>query len=290
MRRGLLYIFLVVLFTLINFYYRPVEGNPLLTKEYKKSNAYINDLYVSDEYFKKNIVSEKYWYIYDEMVEDIKAGKDKDTIQCREEKCINSFYAIYNSLYLDHPEFLMFQGMGAHSKEMEIEPYYYHLNKLQNYFGEKRIEREIDIIKKETKKMSDKEKIIYVYDYVAGHQYDRIFMYSMGNQSAYSFFTKNSSVCAGFAKASQIIFQNIGIKSYPVLSEEHMWNYVEYEGKYYVFDATVGASYVNKKNEHFYEGLGRTTIDQNFGMYQELYPEINETPLQEIFGLKTSKK
>jgi hypothetical protein len=25
-------------------------------------------------------------------------------------------------------------------------------------------------------------------------------------------------------------------------------------------------------------------------MYQELYPEINETPLQEIFGLKTSKK
>ena len=290
MRRGLLYIILVILFTFINFYFRPIEGNPLVTKEYKKSSEYINDLYVSDEYFKENLIDKKYWYVYEEMIEGIKAGKDYDTIQCKEENCISSFYSIYYTLYLDHPEFLMFQGMSAKERGLIVEPHYYHLNKVQNYFGEKRIAREIDIIKKETKNMSDKEKIIYVYDYVAGHQYDHIFMYSMGNQSAYSFFTKSSSVCAGFAKASQIIFQNIGIKSYPVLSDEHMWNYVEYKGKYYVFDATVGASYINKDNDHFYEGLGRTTIGQNTGLYQELYPEINDTPLYEIFGLKTSKK
>ena len=30
--------------------------------------------------------------------------------------------------------------------------------------------------------------------------------------------------------------------------EKHMWNYVEYEGKYYIFDATMGASYRNKEN------------------------------------------
>jgi transglutaminase/protease-like cytokinesis protein 3 len=133
--------------------------------------------------------------------------------------------------------------------------------------------------------MNEQEKIIYVYEYVAGHDYDKLFTYSDSNQSAYSFFTKGTSVCAGFAKASQIIFQNIGINSYLVMNDDHMWNYVEYQGEYYVFDATVGASYVNKKHKNFYEGLGRTTVGENTGMFSNLYPKINDKPLKEIFGL-----
>ena len=288
MRRVVVYFLLVILFTLFNFYYRPVERNPLVTEEYQHSSAYINDLYMSDEYFKNHLIPEKDQYVYDAMVEDIKAGKTESVIECKEEKCDDYFYAIYYSLYLDHPEFIQFQGMKAHIADHQIQPTYFHLNNLQTYLGTRRIQREIDIIKKETKNMSEKEKILYVYDYVAGHDYDHLFMYTTGNQSAYSFFTKGSSVCAGFAKSSQIIFQNIGVKSYSVLGDEHMWNYVEYEGKYYVFDATVGASFVNKKNEHFYEGLGRTTTGEVTGMYKELYPSVEEKPLQEIFGL--SKK
>ena len=289
MRRVVTYFVIVIAFTMLNFYYRPVEGNPLVTEEYRNSDAYINDLYMSDEYFKKNIIPEKDQYVYDEIVEDIKAGKSKGLIECKEGNCENYFLAIYYSLYLDHPEFIQFQGMSARIGEDSIEPSYYHLNNLQTYLGTRRIEREIDIIKKETKNMSEKEKILYVYDYVASHQYDHIFMYSNGNQSAYSFFTKSSSVCAGFAKASQIIFQNIGINSYGVLGDEHMWNYVEYKGKWYVFDATVGASYVNKKNEHFYDGLGRTTTGEITGMYKDLYPPIEAKTLGELFGISTKK-
>ena len=79
-------------------------------------------------------------------------------------------------------------------------------------------------------------------------------MYSSSNQSAYSFFTKGSSVCAGFAKASQLLFQNIGINSYLVMNTDHMWNYVEYEGKYYVFDATMGTGF-RKDSNNYYSGL-----------------------------------
>ena len=141
-------------------------------------------------------------------------------------------------------------------------------------------------IRRDTKEMDDKEKILYVYDYVESHNYDRFFTSLGANQSAYSFFTKKSSVCAGFAKASQIIFQNIGIKSYLALSTDHMWNYVEYKGKYYIFDATVGTSYYEKKTSRYYEGLGRTTTGVTKGMYSELYPEIEEeTTLKEIFGV-----
>ncbi len=133
--------------------------------------------------------------------------------------------------------------------------------------------------------MSEKDKIIYVYNYVAKHNYDHTFMYSKSNQSAYSFFTKGTSVCAGFAKSSQLIFQNIGINSYLVMSDNHMWNYVEYNGKYYVFDATVGASFTDKTNENYYYGLGQTTVKSTYGKYKELYPSIEQTTLKDLFNL-----
>ena len=141
-------------------------------------------------------------------------------------------------------------------------------------------------IRNDVKNMDEKEKILYVYDYVASHNYDRFFTTAKSNQSAYSFFTKKSSVCAGFAKASQLIFQNIGINSYLVLSDDHMWNYVEYKGKYYIFDATVGTSYYEQKNDRYYEGLGRTTTGVTSGLFQEYYPRIErETTLKELFGI-----
>ncbi|MBR3210602.1 MAG: hypothetical protein IKF71_01535 [Bacilli bacterium] len=198
-----------------------------MTDLYRNSDAYVNDLYVSDEYF--------------------------------------------GDYSIDHPEVIF--------KEYSIVD-----NKIIAYLGVRRIAREIDIIQKETKNMSDKDKIIYVYDYVSRKHYDYVFTGSMDNQSIYSFYSTSSTVCAGFAKTSQVIFQNIGINSYLVHGSNHMWNYVEYEGKFYVFDATVGACQ-RKGSPAFYEGLGRTTIGETTGLHEELYPPIEETALQDVFGI-----
>ena len=285
-KRYLIYILLVIIFTLYNFYFRPIKGNPLITKEYKSSDRYINDLYMSNEYFKESLLSKDDYYIYDEIINASLHDKSKVTIDCYEDcqsKLLNSYYAVY----LDHPELISFVGINYYSVSNNKITYenYGNLSEIKTFFGTKRIAREMENIRNDTKNMTDKEKIIYVYDYVASHNYDRLFTFTKSNQSAYSFFTGGKSVCAGFAKASQLIFQNIGINSYLVLSSNHMWNYVEYEGKYYVYDATMGASLSDKKSPYFYDGLGKTTIKSTTGLYSNLYPEIEETTLKEIFGL-----
>lgn len=285
-KRIILYFVLVIIFALFNFYFRPIKGNPLVTSEYKKSDAYINNLYMSDEYFKKKLLNKDSYYIYEQMIDASLKDKYNVEIECTKDcgsKLINSYYAIY----LDHPELISFVGINYYEVKGDkiIYQNYGNIGPIRTFFGVRRIEREMENIRRDTKDMTDKEKIIYVYNYVASHNYDRIFTFSKSNQSAYSFFTGGKSVCAGFAKASQLIFQNIGIKSYLVLSKEHMWNYVEYEGKYYVYDATVGASYRDKKSKYYYDGLGRTTINRNTGLYSDLYPEIENEKLKDIFGL-----
>ena len=279
------YIILVIIMALFNFYYRPISINPLITKEYKKSSSYVNNLYYSDEMFKKSMLSKSDYYIYEQMVNDLKNGKYKSKIECRIPGCSFEVGLARDTIMLDHPELLSFQSTAYRDYNTYIVVEHRRLDPVRSYLGTKRILREVDIVKKETKSMSDKEKILFVYNYVASHNYDRLFRYSSSNQSAYSFFTKGSSVCAGFAKASQIIFQNIGIKSYLVTGYEHMWNYVEYEGKYYVFDATVGASYRDKTNSHYYDGLGRTTVNKTIGEYSSLYPKIETVTLKELFGV-----
>lgn len=285
-RRIIIYFALVILFTLYNFYFRPIKGNPLVNSEYRKSDAYINDLYKSDEMFKKKLLSEDSYYMYEEIISASLNNKTKVKIKCTK-SCQSDFLNSYYAIYLDHPELISFVGIGYYKVTGDYVEYenYGNLGRIKTFLGTRRIDRELDIIRKETENMTDKEKIIYVYDYVASHNYDRVFTYFKSNQSAYSFFTKGNSVCAGFAKASQLIFQYIGINSYLVMSSNHMWNYVEYDGKYYVYDATMGASLSDKTNPHFYDGLGKTTINSTTGMYSNLYPKIEKEQLKDIFKL-----
>lgn len=285
MKKSRVFVYLVIVISafMINFYYRPVN-NKNITDKYRKSSAYVNDLYKSDEFFKNKLLDKKGKKVYEKIINMSLNDTKKAEVSCNE--CEGIMHEVYCALYLDHPELISYKGVSYRGYPNYIEIYNdQNLGKLQTYLGTRRIEREMDIIRKETTGMSDKEKIIYVYDYVASHNYDQIFMYSKSNQSAYSFFTKGSSVCAGFAKASQMIFQNIGIESKLVLDDDHMWNYVKYKDKWYIFDATVGTSYLDKKVDRFYDGLGETTTGLTTGYFEELYPEIEEKRLRDIFKI-----
>lgn len=277
---------IIIISVIFYYYFRPIKGNYLITHEYKNSNAFINELYMSDEYFKKSLLNEEDYYIYQTIIEKNIEDETKIIIKCSDD-CANKFSKALNAVYLDHPELLSFKGINSY----QIHPGYisynnhHYFSKIKSYFASKRIAREMENIRNKTKNMSEKEKIIFVYNYVGSHNYDRIFMYSSSNQSAYSFFSKGESVCVGFAKATQIIFQNIGIKSYPVLTTNHMFNYVEYNGKYYIFDATYAASFRDKTHENYYNGLGNSTTGVITGLYSEYYPDIETTKLKDIFGI-----
>ncbi len=278
-----IYLLIVFLGFMFNFYYRPIEGNKLVKKD---SPTYINELYYSDEYFKNKVLDEESKALYDKIIDETLSGKQIKDYTCDIPNCFSKLNDINRCIYLDHPELLSYYLMSWKVYDGRETTYSVEtMDSKKAYFGTKRIAREIDIIKRETKKMNDREKIIYVYDYVSKHNYDRIFTLMGSNQSIYSFFTGGESVCAGFAKAAQIIFQNIGIESYLVEGYSHLWNYVKYDGKYYVFDATVGASYRDKKTPVHYDGLGRTTVDATTGNYKDLYPPIEKELLKDILDV-----
>ena len=280
--RVLLYIVLVVFFFFFNFYFRPVKGNKLVKKN---SPTYVNNLYYSDEHCKNSLLDDESKKLYDKIIKDTLNNKVITDYPCEIDNCFSKLNQINSCIYIDHPELLSYYLMSWKRYGTKTTYSIQTMESFRYFFAERRIEREIDIIKRETKNMNDREKIIFVYDYVSNHNYDRLFTYAGSNQSIYSFFTGGKSVCAGFAKSSQIIFQNIGIESYLVLGYEHMWNYVKYNGKYYVYDATVGASYRDKTLPVHYEGLGRTTVDKTIGNNASLYPPIETEKLKDILDV-----
>ena len=128
--------------------------------------------------------------------------------------------------------------------------------------------------------MNEREKIEYVYDWVGrNNTYDDTFTWTAKNQSIYNVFIHNNAVCAGFAKTSQVIFQNIGVESYIIIGNTtgpHMWNIVRYGDKYYYYDSTVAASAHNQGESWYYNGLIQEKMNDYISAYVDWYPEVSK--------------
>lgn len=88
---------------------------------------------------------------------------------------------------------------------------------------------------------SDYDKIKRVYKWICDNvEYD----YSYSDGSIYDALIGRKSVCAGYAGAFQVIMDALGIECYinegKANGEDHAWNIVKLEGKYYFVDATWG--------------------------------------------------
>ena len=98
------------------------------------------------------------------------------------------------------------------------------------------------------KKLSQQEQVVYVYKWLV--TYCTYNANSAYNQSIYSVFVRRNSVCTGYAKAAQYLFNLLGIESCLVFGRlhndkedgRHCWNLVKVDNEYYHFDACFGDS------------------------------------------------
>ena len=187
-------------------------------------------------------------------------------------------------ILVDHPELINYAGYRwsyRDTKGFRLTLEFSVSNIISAKIGEMKIQRIIDNIKDDTEEMNDKEKIRYVYEWIGeNNTYDSTFTYMDKNQSIYNVFMNKNAVCAGFAKASQVIFQNIGINSYTITGEStgpHMWNVVELDGKYYFYDSTVATSARDSDSSWYYEGLKQEYMSTYTVDFPEWYPEIEKT-------------
>lgn len=264
-----------------------IEGNNLIDR---KSIHYVNDIYMSDARIYNDYLDEKQQKVYMLIFDSVKNFESKVVIEkdqfedygCEtSDDLANAFGVVYEAVMIDHPELIQFGGCNYtwNDERFSVNFGLARNNLFEVKLGEIRINTIIDRIKKDTEDMSDLEKIKYVYNWIGeNNTYDQVFTYASKNQSIYNVFLKNNAVCAGFAKASQVIFQNIGIKSYVVIGESngpHMWNIIEYEGKYYYYDSTFAASAHDKDKSWFYDGLIQEKMNYYIPSNIEWYPDIS---------------
>ena len=70
-------------------------------------------LILFDEYFKKNVLKEEEYYIYNKIMEGTMEDLSTVEFQCSGD-CTGAFYKAYYALYLDHPELISFLGIRSY--------------------------------------------------------------------------------------------------------------------------------------------------------------------------------
>ena len=266
-------------------YTRIIEENPNIDKN---SPAYINDIYMSDERIYNNYLSETEKIAYDELKDmfkkrQLKRKLDINKYSGKSSKDISTdIMNAGRALLIDHPEMLQLASYGYRYDDTMIQAKidFAINNPIMESLNTLRIRRIIDNIKRRTKDMSDREKIKYVYEWIGDNNtYDELFTYTSKNQSIYNVFIKGNAVCAGFAKASQVIFQNIGIESMTISGESggpHMWNIIKLDNKYYYYDSTYAASIRDKNHPQYYGGLKQEEMNYYKADHSDWYPKIEE--------------
>ena len=105
---------------------------------------------------------------------------------------------------------------------------------------------ENDFCIEHVKKMTQQEQVAYVYKWLVSYcNYNANSAY---NQSIYSVFVRRNSVCTGYAKAAQYLFNLLGLESRLVFGRlhndkedgRHCWNLVKVDNEYFYFDACFG--------------------------------------------------
>lgn len=178
---------------------------------------------------------------------------------------------VFEAVFNDHPELVLLEtGYSCMYLEdgtcVEVTLEYNDLAEnepgMADYYDRAR-----DLVQKADALGSDAEKEKYIHDALAEMaEYDRNAPY---DQVAYSAIENGRTVCAGYARAFQLLMTELGIPCYyctGYAGEAHAWNIVRLDGKYYNVDLTwddtepMTYDYFNKTDAEFADTHIRTGL------------------------------
>ena len=267
-RKKRIWIYLLILVGLV---YYNING-PVYecSKVNKNSEWYVNDIYMSTQYYYDNLLNEEEKILYKSLFQNLNNMEDGFYL--------NAPYSVvgkvWDALICDHPEMINLKTFSyvENGETTRIYPKYLTNSEFILKLKQRSIQRKIGKVVEETKGMSEYEREKYVYEWLGKKS-------SYGNtsnnsdQSAYTAFTTlNNTVYAGYAKAAQILMSNVDVNSIININEDHMWNTVKLDGEYYFFDATLTSN-----TRETYEGnVSHMGLNQNKNTsnYNIIYPYL----------------
>lgn len=288
----LIFIFVVVFIIGFVRYKKNNKIYSMLTDGYKQK-YYINELYKSKEINYRLILDSKEKKLYDDYISKIINFENNFSFDLSEYDYSYDFEyfekitKINRAVIMDHPEIIYFgypeMSKQKNSKKVNVKIHYI-MNKEDYLKNIEMIKKQIENIKKETINMDEYSKIKYVYEYLGkknnyGRPGDPV------SQSAYAAFKDDlSPVCAGYGRASQIIFNNINITSMLISGElkstwltgdSHEWNIVKIKNQYYIYDVTQSSILKTTTGNISYVGFLTKNKNIYSAEYKESVPYIN---------------
>lgn len=243
---------------------------------------YVNDLYKSDDRAYHHMLSKKERTLYDQLFKAITTFSSTFVVNTKEYDFLSLFEAKQGigkakiALLMDHPELIQFgyitvEEIDSNTVKVSVK---YALDQKEYPIVLEQIHEIIEEIKKATHGKTDYEKAKYIYEWLVQNN-----VYGNADNpkcySAYSALIRGSTVDLGLTRASQLLFQNVGILSLSISGsfdqKDREWNYVSIDNAYYDFDASVGIQAKDiAQNEIVYTGF---FFENDLG-YQKNYQKM----------------
>lgn len=214
--------------------------------------------------------------VYDEIYQAIDSHESKVRVDTLDQKVLEH---AYRAVMADHGEIFWVSGyvytrytMGVQTVGLDFAPEYTMTLEERETFQTQIDAAVQEILAGAAGAAGDYEKAKYVFEYLAQNV-----DYETGapdNQNIISVFLNRSTVCQGYANATQYLLTLLGIQSAVVTGtaegEAHAWNLVRLDGDYYFIDTTWGNSAYNN-------GTDEETSFVNYNYFAVTTEEIEKT-------------
>lgn len=129
-------------------------------------------------------------------------------------------------------------GYKDRSHVLSFKPHY-NFTKAQTVQLQKEIDKYVNgVLEDMPKSFTDVEKVIYIHDRMG----EDIVYFDSGDveegRSIYDVFVKKSAICMGYAAGFQYFMDKLEIPCISIYNDDHIWNEVKLDGKWYYVDVT----------------------------------------------------